>query len=480
MKPCYLRAAVLLPSLLVLSACAHVFPPPALPADTAPIRYRGQAEASELGSVRVGAQRLTTGAEAGANWWQAYGSPELDALVAEGLQHSQTVEQARHQWLAARHALRASQGATDMPTVNASFSPVRQRSLNLPVFPEPTSLETIYTAELTASYTFDFFGQAFQTNRALASQVDQQAWQLQAARQGVVANIVTGAIQLASLSDRREILRRQLEVGRQLAGWTEARRSLGAVAQDPVLSARQQLAADEARLSALDMQLATTRHSLALLLGRSPDQAPPPLSLSQLRLPPELPLTLPSRLLQQRPDIRGAAAAVRAAADQAGAARAARFPSLTLSASMGRSGYNWSDLASPANLIWGMGASLTQPIFNGGALSERSEQAGELYRVSLAQYRQTVLSAFGNVADTLAALEDDARTVALLEQQDGQLQQLWRNSLARYRLGAASRDSCSSAEQSWLALRLQYSEAQAKRLSDSAALFNAMGAPLPE
>ena len=156
------------------------------------------------------------------------------------------------------------------------------------------------------------------------------------------------------------------------------------------------------------------------------------------------------------------------------------YPSLTLSASYGRSGYNWSDLGSPANLIWGVGASLTQPIFNGGALAAQRDQAREEYQVALAQYRQTVLSAFGNVADTLAALEDDAHILQSLEQQNRQAHQMWQNSQARYQLGAISRDTASSAEQSSLALEQQYSQALAKRLTDSAALFNAMGAAVSE
>jgi NodT family efflux transporter outer membrane factor (OMF) lipoprotein len=470
----------LLPALLALSGCAQVFPPPQLPTDPLPAHYRAQAEPTHLPDSAAGQQTLISAHTQTADWWHRYQSAALDALVAEGMAHNQSVAQAQHQLLAAQHALRASQGASDYPQVNASLTPVRQRALNLPIFPEPTSITNIYTAQVSASYTFDFFGQAFQTNRALASQVDQQAWQRQAMRQSVASNIVYGVINAAALQAQRDAMQRQAGLSRQQAEAMLSRQRLGSASQDQVLQLQQQAEADRARVSSLDSQLSSTRHALAILLGRTPEQAPEVIGLTQLHLPAEIPLVVPSQLLQQRPDILAASAAARAAADQAGAARAAMFPSLSLSASLGRSGYNWSDLSSPANLIWGVGASLTQPIFNGGALAARHDQSLELYQVALAQYRQTVLSAFGNVADTLAALEDDAQILQALQQQNQQGQQLWRNSQARYQLGAISRDSSRSAEQASLALEQQYSQALAKRLSDSAALFNAMGGAVSE
>lgn len=466
--------------MLALSGCAQVFPPPKLPADPLPEQYRPQVEPTQLPGTAAGPQRLVSTTSASGDWWHAYQSPALDALVTEGVAHNQTVQQASHQLLAAQHALRASQGASDYPSVNASLTPVRQRALNLPVFPEPTSLANIYSAQVTASYTFDFFGQAFQTNRALAEQADQQAWQRQALRQNVASNIVFGVINAAALQAQRDAMQRQAALSRQQAEWMAARKRLGSASQDQLLQVQQQAEADVARVASLDNQLAATRHALAILLGRTPDRTPAVIALNDLHLPAAIPVSIPSQLLQQRPDILAASAAARAAADQAGAAQAAMYPALTLSASYGRSGYNWSDLGSPANLIWGVGASLTQPIFNGGALAARRDQAREQYQVALAQYRQTVLSAFGNVADTLAALEDDAQILQSLEQQNRQAHQMWLNSRARYQLGAISRDSASSAEQASLALEQQYSQALAKRLTDSAALFNAMGAAVSE
>jgi NodT family efflux transporter outer membrane factor (OMF) lipoprotein len=378
---------------------------------------------------------------------------------------------------AAQQALRASEGASDYPSLDASLTPARQRVLNLPIYPQPTALENIYTAQLSASYTFDFFGAAYRSNRALASQAEQQAWQLQAARQNVAFNIVTGAIRVAALARQCELLQRQLDLGRQQAEWMAARQQLGSVGPDPLLQRRQQTESFVTRLATCQRELATTRDSLAILLGRTPDRPPADIPFESLQLPATLPLTVPSSLLQQRPDIRAARAAASAAADQAGAAEAALYPSLTLSASLGRSGYNWADLTSPANAIWGVGAALTQPIFHGGALRARKSQADENYQVALAQYRQTVIAAFSDVADTLARLDEDAQTVGALDAQNRQGNRLWQNSVTRHLLGAATRDDEAGAESAWLDVQQQLLQAQAGRLSDSAALYRALGAP---
>jgi NodT family efflux transporter outer membrane factor (OMF) lipoprotein len=472
------RQAALLLALRVLAGCAQVYPPPQIPDDPAPAKYRPGSPPLRLPTVASGAQTLRQTAAPSANWWRVFGSPALDAMVEEGLAQNFSAKQAEHQLAAARQALKAGEGSSEFPAIDASLTPVKQRALNLPVFPQPTSQENIYTAQITASYTFDFFGQAFQSNRALASQVEQQAWQLQATRQNVALNIVAGAIRVAALGRQRELLQRELALAHRQAEWMAARQRLGSVAPDPVLQRQQQTESLAARLATCERELAQTRNSLAILLGRTPDRPPADIPLADLKLPQTLPLTVPSALLQQRPDILAARAAASAAADQAGAARAALFPSLTLSASMGRSGYNWANLTSPANAIWSVGAGLTQPLFHGGALRARKSQAEEQYQVALAQYRQTVIAAFSNVADTLARLEEDARLVSAMDTQNAQTRQLWQNNEARHRLGAGTRDDAATAEQSWLETQQQYAQVLAGRLTDSATLYNTLGAPV--
>lgn len=481
MKPMTIDRRVL-PVLLAasLAGCAQVFPPPAAPRDPLPATYRPTPLPAQLATPASGVQTVAVDARLPAAWWQAYGSPTLDALVAEGLANNQNIKQATHQLQAARHIWRAAVGASELPSLDASLSGSRQRSLNLPLpfFPAPTSLSNLYTADVVASYTFDFFGQAYQSNRALAERADQQAWLLEATRQSVALNIVSGAINVALLNEQAVLLQRQVALSQALAGRMAARFRLGSVPQDRVLAQQQQQESFRMRLAEIERQQAAARDSLSTLLGRTPDRMPADLTLASLRLPERLPLSVPSQLLEQRPDILAARAAMAAAADQAGAAAAALYPSLTISAEMGHSGYRWADLTSPANVIWGAGAGLTMPLFHGGALRAERDAASAQYQAALAQYRQTVIAAFAGVADALAGLETDAATVGALDAQRGQAERLWQNGVARYRLGAAARDDALAAELSWLDVRQQHAAASARRLIDSAGLFYALGAPV--
>jgi NodT family efflux transporter outer membrane factor (OMF) lipoprotein len=217
------------------------------------------------------------------------------------------------------------------------------------------------------------------------------------------------------------------------------------------------------------------RHAQAVLLGRTPDRAPSPISLEALHLPESIPVSLPSDLLHRRPDILAAEAAVRAAADQAGAATADLFPSLKLSASYGRGGFDWSALTSPAGAISSVAGSLTQPLFHGGALMARKRQYQASYEASVSQYKQTVLSAFQNVADTLAALEEDANTVAQTKRAEVAAGDTRSDTESRYKLGATPFYATLTAGQQYQNAHVQYIRARASRLADTAALFDSMG-----
>jgi outer membrane protein TolC len=214
-----------------------------------------------------------------------------------------------------------------------------------------------------------------------------------------------------------------------------------------------------------------------VLLGRTPDQAPVPVSLDALHLPDSVPVSVPSDLLHQRPDILAAEAAVRATADEAGAAAASMFPSLTLSASFGRGGFDWSTFTSPAGAIWSAGASLTQPLFHGGALVARKHQYEATHDAAVAQYKQTVLAAFQNVADTLVSLDEDANTLVQAQRAATAAYSVQRDTESRYRLGATPFFATLTAGQQYQSANVQYVRARAARLADTAALFESMGDP---
>jgi len=190
-----------------------------------------------------------------------------------------------------------------------------------------------------------------------------------------------------------------------------------------------------------------------------------------------LPVSVPSELLHQRPDILAAEAAVRASADAAGAATAAKYPSLTLSATYGRGGFDWSTLASPAGAIWSAGASLTQPIFHGGALRARERQYQAAYDAAVAQYRQTVLTAFQSVADTLVSLEDDARELEQTQRSAEALRGVQEELEGRYASGSTPLYTVLGARSQYQNAYVAYVAARAARLTDSAALLDAMGNP---
>jgi NodT family efflux transporter outer membrane factor (OMF) lipoprotein len=219
------------------------------------------------------------------------------------------------------------------------------------------------------------------------------------------------------------------------------------------------------------------RHALAVLLGRTPDRAPEALPLANFVLPAEVPVSVPSELLKQRPDVLAAEAAVRAASAEVGIATGNLFPHLSLSASLGSAAFDKAKLFTGAGTIWGATASLTQPIFHGGALRAQRKAAIASYEAANAQYRQTVLGAFQNVADTLTALDQDALALQAAQSGAASARQSHDDAKRRYALGAASYPLTLATEQRWQNARVQEIQATALRLIDTAALFQAMGEP---
>jgi NodT family efflux transporter outer membrane factor (OMF) lipoprotein len=462
---------------LTVGACGAFGPPREPPPMPSPAHYAVDAPSEKLPLADGVAQQLAVGARPLPKWWTMYQSNALDALVDEGLAKSPSLAAAQSTLQAAREGLRSQIGQNMLPSVDVGFSPTRQRALGIPILPQQTFLENIFAAEVQTSYTFDFFGAAILADRALARQIQQQAYQLESTRRALAANIVVATINAASLQEQVAATEQLVELGEQRARQTAARYQLGSASRDDMLAAEQDAANAAATLPALRVQEAAVRHAQAVLLGRTPDQAPQPLSLDALHLPDSVPVSVPSDLLHQRPDILAAEAAVRATADEAGAATASMFPSLTLSASYGRGGFDWSTFTSPAGAIWSVGASLTKPIFHGGALVARKHQYEATHDAAVAQYKQTVLSAFQNVADTLVSLDEDANTLVQAQRAAAAAYSVQRDTESRYRLGATPFFATLTAGQQYQSANVQYVRARAARLADTAALFESMGDP---
>ncbi len=450
--------------------------PPAMPE---PAHYGAEPQPTQTVPAQGVTQQFVVGAKPVPQWWKLYRSDELDALVDEGLRNSPTLAATDHSLAAAREQLRAQIGSSMLPSIDAGAQATRQRNLGIPEAGPNTVLYNVFVGQLQAQYTFDIFGAARLANAALAARVDVQAYQFDAARRALAANIVSAVIASATLHAQIDATERLVTLANEQARDTLRRYDLGAVSHADALNAQQSAATLAASLPGLRQQWLTTRHALAVLLGRTPDAAPPDLDLASLHVPEQVPVSVPSDLLKSRPDIQAADAALKAAAADVGVATAQMFPSLSLTASMGKGGFSWPAALSGAGALWSIGASLSQPIFHGGALFAQRRAAVDTYDAAVAQYKQTVLATFQNVADTLAALEHDAQALDAANFAARSAQGVFNETSARYRLGAVPVSAARSGEQQFRNARLDEIRYTGARLSDTAALFQAMGNPPP-
>ncbi|WP_425494943.1 efflux transporter outer membrane subunit [Pandoraea eparura] len=471
------QCAPLVPILaLSLGACAFSpgDTPPVMPS---PAHYGLNALPARTDVAQGTAQQFDVGAAPVNAWWHAYRSATLDALVDEGLRNSPSLSSAEHALQSAREQLKAQVGASLFPSIDLGGEAARERALGIPTLGPPTALYNMFVGQVQARYTFDFFGASRFANASLAAHVDQQAFQLEAARQALAANIVSGAIGASVLGAQVKATERLVALAQTDATEMARREALGAVSRTDALASAQNAETLAASLPGLHAQWQSTRHALAVLLGRTPDRAPDDLPLGELKVPARVPVVVPSTLLQSRPDIQAAEMALKAASADVGVATAQMFPSLTLSASMGKGGFHWPTVLSNAGSLWSVAASITQPIFHGGALLAQRRAASAAYDAAVDQYKQTVLAAFKNVADTLASLEADNASLRHADQASAAAEQIYRDTAARVRLGALPTSAARGREQQYWNAYLTTVRATGARLSDTALLFYAMGVP---
>jgi len=459
-----------------LAACAGDPPqPPTLPS-------AAQYTASPV-ELPVGGggptQRFVAGSEMPALWWTLFNSAALDALVRQALQQSPTLERANAKLRQAQEDLRARNGATRYPSVDAKLSANRidldpkALGTNLPL-KTPFNL---YLATVSVSYTFDLFGATRNELAALQAEVDRQQFDLEAARLMLAGNVVTAAIREAQVREQiagtEQIVALQ---GKQLA-ITERLQQLGTAAQADVVAQRLELAQMRATLPDLRRQLEQLRHRLAVYTGQPPGAAQlPEFRLTDLQLPTELPLSLPSELARQRPDIRAAEALLQQAGAKVGVATANLYPQLTLSANIGSIGSsNGGDLFGSGSGFYLLGASLAQPIFRGGELQARRRSAIAAYEQAGAAYKEVVLQGLQSVADVLRALQADARKLDERVDAAAQAQRLHDIVAARYQAGGVSHLALLDAQRKLQAALLDRTQAAADRYADSAALLQALG-----
>ncbi len=423
-------------------------------------------------------QRFETGTDIPSEWWSLFRSESLDRLVRIALEENPTLAQARARLTQAREDLKARAGATQYPAVDAGISATRQKlnlaSLGVQNVPEPGPF-TLYNASISVSYALDLFGGNRRALEGLGAKVDYRKFELEAARRTLAANVVNAAIRQASLRARIGIARDLLEAqGRQFA-ITEDRYKAGGVSALDVRNQNMLLDQTRALLPPLGRQLAQVTHQLAVYVGREPAEAAiDEFDLDALHLPEEVPLRLPSSLARKRPDIRAAEALWHQACANVGVATADLFPKITLRGSLGSQRTDSGELLNGVN-VWSIAGNLMQPIFRGGELRARKRSAVAAYDEAAAVYRQTVLQGLQEVADTLSALDMDARTLQARADAAEHARVGYGIARQQYLLGGVSHLALLDAQRQLLQSEFDRVQAQADRYADTAALLHALG-----
>lgn len=424
-----------------------------------------------------GAQHFTPGAEVSGDWWTLFHSVQLDALIAQALAHNPGLKAAQAAVQVANEAALAQRGAF-LPSVTAGFAASRQRQAGtLAPVPNSNTFEyNLFTPQLTVSYTPDVFGATRRTAESLAAQTQAVRFQMIAVWNTLASNVAVTAIQLAALDAQIDATRHSIDAGTRMLELTRYRLAKGYASRVDLAAQQAQLAQLKASLPPLAKQRVQMRDALAVLTGNFPSQAASAdLTLDALHLPQNLPVSLPAALVAQRPDVRQAEANLHAASAEVGVATAARLPSLTLTADTGSTALAFSKLFTSGTGFWDLGASLVAPVFEGGALRHQQRAAKAAYAAAAEQYRGTVLTAFQNVADALAALDADARAAQASTQAEAATGRLRDAAQRQYQDGYADNLALLNAEQAWQQARIASIQAQANRLADTAALYQALG-----
>jgi len=476
--PVFAAFFLLAVSALALSACA-VGPDFAAPPAPDVSGYTPEARPAATASADIAAgesQKFAPGRDIPGEWWNVFHSRELDALVGQALLANPNLEAAQASLWQAKENLYAQAGAL-LPTIDANASAERQQFSPAEFGGNGApSIFNLYQASVNVSYALDVFGGNRRQIEASAASTDYQYFQLEAAYLSLTSNVVTAYVQAASLRGQIDATRDIIRLEREQLDVVQHQFDVGAAAKTDVLTQQSEVATQEATLPPLQKQLEQERHVLLALTGRFPNEGlSTRMTLASLRLPALLPLSVPSLLVERRPDIRAAQAQLHQASAQIGVAVANRLPKITLTASYGTAALTPDAMFSPAAAVWEIVGSGTQPIFHGFTLLHQERAARAAYDQADAQYRNTVLSAFQNVADALRALQLDAATLRAQRNALKAASDTLDLARGQYKLGAITYITLLNAQRSYQQARLAVVQAQAARFADTAALFQALG-----
>ncbi|HWY23813.1 MAG TPA: efflux transporter outer membrane subunit [Nevskia sp.] len=476
-------------SRIVLAACAAGlcacavgpdFKRPAAPADdsygSAP--QQGETVVSEGPDGK--AQRFVAGMDIPQQWWQLFQSPKLSGLVGQALQANPNLDAAQAA-LRQAHELYLAQRATFFPLVQGGLSTTRAKnpseSLANPTnLPQANPYYSLYTAQLTLSYAPDVFGGNRRALEAAHAQAEATRFQYEATYLTLSSNVVVTAVQEASLRDQIAATERLLQLQHQLTETVRQERGLGTASNLDLLAQQAAEAQTAQTLPPLQKQLGQTRDALTALLGRLPAQEPQEtFHLDDLSLPADLPVSLPSKLVEQRPDVRQAEENMHAASAEVGVAVADMLPQFDITGSFGTTAVQFGHLFSPFNGFWSIGGSLTQTLFDAGALLHKRRAADAALDQAGDQYRAAVILACQNVADSLRALQADADAVKASAEADRAAKASFDLAQQQLKLGTISQMAVLNAEQTYRQAELALVQARANRYADTAGLFQSLG-----
>lgn len=477
------RALAVAAGALMLASCAvgPNFTPPAAPDVTRYTPEKLQSPGSDPAGPRVTKQRFVNGADISTRWWAAFRSTQLNGLLRLSVEHNPSLQAAEASIRVANFNALAQRGLF-FPQVGANFTPSEQLVSNDVSGPGNTtqSRYALYTAQLNISFVPDVWGENTRNVESLDALTQQAQFQLEAAYLTLTANVVTAAIQEASLRGQIEATERIIKIERDILGILKNQFNAGQAAQVDVLAQEAALAQSEQTLPPLQKQLAVQRDLLTALAGQfSADEILQKFDLERFHLPANLPVSLPSTLVAQRPDVRAAEANMHSASALVGVAIAARLPNFIISANPGSTAFTTAQLFAPGTLFYTIAGSATQSLFDGLTLYHKQKAAEAALDQANAQYRQTVITAFQNVADAVRSLQADARAVQAAIKAENAAKASLDIIQKQLVLGQVNQVIVLNAQQVYLNAAIARVQAVATRLSDTAALFMALGGGWP-
>jgi len=468
---------------LATSGCVGPnFVPPAAPAVDGYLPGKLASPGPTPRPPNVPAQHFVTGEAVSSRWWAAFRSEPLNHLIRDAVNHSPTLQTAEAAIKIAQYNALAQRGVW-FPQVGAEYQPAQQQvSGASPGGPgsQTPSVFMLHTAQVTVSFVPDVWGANFRAVENLDAVTEQQLFQLEAAYLTLTSNVVAGAIQEASLRGQIAATERIIAIERRLLDILKRQQNLGQASMADVLAQEAALAAVEQLLPPLQKQLAQLRDLLTALAGRlSVDEVAQKFDLAHFKLPANLPISVPSKLVDQRPDVRQAEANMHAASALIGVAIAARLPNFPISGNAGAAAFSLADLFTPGTNFYTLAATATQPIFDGFTLYNKQKAAEAALEQAEAQYRSTVITAFQNVADALRALQADARAMKAAVHSEETAKASLDIVEKQLNAGQVNLLAVLNAQQTYLTAVVTRVQTEATRLSDTTALFMALGGGWP-